>query len=977
MLRICILFLAALLSFSVSGQKLWEKLKKAAAEQKARESQMESQNIDFSDDRMKKERLDQLSKDTSNYNYIFSQGNRASFFANRDGKENLLLTFSKKYENEEVEAVKLETFEELFDLNRAGEFTIYIHPVTATLKFLEALSMFNDKSFYGNNAEIKSVISITSHVNMDTLNVPEKYALGKTFANMAIVIHGQGQYHLSQDFINETITYFKDEIGAESVALASLYNNHAVMAQSQGKYIEAEEYFALSEQIIKKNDKQGSLAHSIITSNRALLYNEVGQYEEAITSIRKASDMASGSIRERGRDNTSFKINEGLIQYSSGNYETAEQIFNEVLVLKRKRMAKNQTDYANVENYLASVLMESRKTGQVPELLNDALRIFSRKYNKNHPAYIKTKHNLGRFHIYSGDFLAAANTLKEVSQAYLQFFRKNHPDYLSSLEDQAVVSWKQGRFSAATQQFKQVINTNLTLVENYFGAMSEYEKGQYWAKIRPSILKFYSYAVERAEEDPALLSEMFNIHLKTKGILLSASTKVREQILNSDDENLKAVYLKWVKVKEELILYYTYSKAQLTEQKIDLNAIESKANILEKELSKMSAEFTQSNKLPTTTLAEVKSKLGSKDAAVEIIGYPVFDRSFSGERNYAFLIASSSKLHPQLVVIEKGQELDQKYAKAYRNMVKLKAVDRITYDKFWKPVDEKLVDFENLHLSLDGIYYQVNIGALKRPDNTYVSDALNLHLYSSTRDLMKTGKSANPSKKADFFGYPDYGAKGLLEALPGTKEEITAVSNISRSKGFATRIFLQKEASEENFKKITSPSLLHIATHGFFLQESQSTGEKVFGVEVNQAKDNPLLRSGLMLANAEQTMDVATRGSEVNTANNGVLTAYEIITLDLKNTDLVVLSACETGLGEIKSGEGVYGLQRAFQIAGAESVIMSLWKVSDEATKQLMTSFYQEWMNGKQKEEAFFAAQKSLRQTFPEPYYWGAFIMLN
>ncbi|MEQ9405411.1 MAG: CHAT domain-containing tetratricopeptide repeat protein [Cyclobacteriaceae bacterium] len=970
MSRIIIILVFFTFSFSVSGQKFLKKLKQAV------EEQLEEKSSDLADDRMNKARLEQLVKDTSNYNYIFSQGNRASFFANRDSKENLLLTLSKNYEDEEVEKVELETYEKAFDSNRTGEMSIYINPDAAILNFLEALGLLTNE-FGVSRTLLDSAFDISSLADMDTLSMEEKYALGKTIANIAIVIHAEGKYNLSDAFIQETTNYFKEEIYSQSIALASLYNNRAVIAQSKGKYTEAEDFFNRSEKIIADNNKTGSLSHAIITSNRALLYNETGQYEEAISYIQKASTMAAGELREKGRDNVGFKINEGLIYYSSGDYEQAEMIFNEVLELKRKRMARNQTDYANVENYLASVLMESGKTTEVPDLLNDALQIFEKKYSTSHPAYIKTKHNLGRYHIYSGNFDEAAAILQEVNQSYEQFFGKNHPDYLNSLEDMSVISWKKEDFETASSQFRQVIASVLEQVENFFGAMSEYEKSQYWAKVRPSILKFYAYAAEHGKADPTLLTEMYNIHLKTKGILLSASTKVREQILNGDNEELKKVYASWVSAKEQLILYYTYSKQQLAEQKIDLNAVEAEANRLEKELSRMSAAFAQSNKLPTATLKDIKAKLGSSDAAIETIGFPKFDRSFSDEKNYAFLIATSSSLHPDLVLLENGRELDQRYAKAYRKMVEIKAEDNITYDKFWKPVDEKLAGKSNVYLSLDGVYYQVNVGALRRADDTYVSDAFNLHLYSSTRDLLKVKKKTSTKKKADFFGYPDYGIKGLLVALPGTKDEIDAVSRITRTKGYATSVFMQKEASEENFKQIQSPSLLHIATHGFFLQESQSTGDKVFGIEVNQAKDNPLLRSGLMLANAEQTMESATKGTEANAVNNGVLTAYEVITLDLKDTDLVVLSACETGLGEIKSGEGVYGLQRAFQVAGAESVIMSLWKVSDEATRQLMTTFYQEWMNGKSKEQAFFSAQKALRKNFPEPYYWGAFVMLN
>lgn len=975
--RILVLCIVCLISLDVSGQKFLKKLKSAVEDQIESINNPSTASNDLSDDRMQKARTEQLVKDTSNYNYIFSQGNRASFFANRDGKENVLLTISKNYEDEDlgINAVELEIYEQVFDINRSGENSIYINPQLAYLNFVQALGLLVDEG--SAIMLLDSAVTISELADMESMTVPEKYALGKTVANISIVIHYEGKYHLSEAFINETIKYFKEEIGEQSIALASLYNNHAVISQSQGRYTDAENYFSRAESILKKNERESTLAHAILTSNKALLYNEMGQYDEAKLAIRKAMSMAEGEIRQKGRDNISFQINEGLIYYSSGEYERAESIFNEVLELKRKRMARNQTDYANVENYLAATLMEAGKPDKVPTLLNDALNIFEKKYGTDHPAYIKTEHNLGRYHIYSGDFSEANTLLQSVNQKYLQFFGEKHPDYLSSLEDLAVISWKQENFDQANSQFKQIIETNLQLVEDYFGAMSEYEKGQYWAKVRPSILKFYAYAVERGNADPTLLTEMYNIHLKTKGILLSASTKVREQILNSGDEDLKTTYESWVETKEQLILYYSYSKEQLAEQKIDLVSMESEANRLEKELSRLSADFAQSNKLPTSTLADVKGKLNNASAAVEVIGYPVFNRSFDGGKNYAFLIANVNSTHPELVIVEKGEDLDGKYAKAYRNMVQLKASDRITYDKFWKPVDEQLAGYENVHLALDGIYYQVNIGALKKPDGTYVADATNLHLYSSTRDLLKEKNASFSSKKADFFGFPDYGSKGLVVPLPGTKVEIDAVSSITKSKGFNTNTYMQKEASESNFKSISSPSLLHIATHGFFLQESQSSGDKVFGIEVNQANENPLLRAGLMLADAEQTMSDAALGTEVNTTNNGILTAYEVITLDLKNTDLVVLSACETGLGEIKSGEGVYGLQRAFQVAGAESVIMSLWKVSDEATKQLMTIFYQEWMGGKQKEEAFFAAQKSLRTDFPEPYYWGAFVMLN
>ncbi len=223
--------------------------------------------------------------------------------------------------------------------------------------------------------------------------------------------------------------------------------------------------------------------------------------------------------------------------------------------------------------------------------------------------------------------------------------------------------------------------------------------------------------------------------------------------------------------------------------------------------------------------------------------------------------------------------------------------------------------------------------------------------------------------EAVIIGDPDYSSGSELPpvapALPGSREEAIKIAESIENRRGKAEIFLADKATEEPYKSLSkSASILHFAAHGFFEPDKQIISEnKAFGSESITSSVNPLLRSGLLLAKSP--------------ADDGELTAYEIRNSDLGSVKLVTLSACETGIGEIKNGEGVYGLQRAFQIAGAETIVMTLWKVDDFASERLMLSFYEKILDGEGVFAAMKSAQLELKEVYPEPYYWAPYVIIK
>jgi CHAT domain-containing protein len=221
--------------------------------------------------------------------------------------------------------------------------------------------------------------------------------------------------------------------------------------------------------------------------------------------------------------------------------------------------------------------------------------------------------------------------------------------------------------------------------------------------------------------------------------------------------------------------------------------------------------------------------------------------------------------------------------------------------------------------------------------------------------------------------------------LDGTMKEVEKIRKLADHKRITSVVISGNEATEESIKNIygkSSPDVIHIATHGFFFPDVSKnynrTGLKASGKSVIpgfRSSDNPLMRSGLAFAGANHRWS----GEKVPSGmDDGILTAYEVSNMYLQATQLVVLSACETGLGEIRGSEGVFGLQRSLRMAGAKNILMSLWQIPDYQTSELMGQFYEEWFSGKPIGEAFRLAQNYMKEKYPrQPFMWAAFVLLK
>lgn len=494
----------------------------------------------------------------------------------------------------------------------------------------------------------------------------------------------------------------------------------------------------------------------------------------------------------------------------------------------------------------------------------------------------------------------------------------------------------------------------------------------------------------------SLIAATFNASLMMKGALLSSENGVKRVIEESKDDSLVNL---WEELRADRYILSQYLKNDSTNSKLSIDSLQSVINQLEDSLIVRCKDFGDITRSMKLKWQNIQQHLDSNDIAIEFLSFPINNDSVM----YAALTLRKDSEIPQMIKLFEERQLNQiPYTTHYYS--------KVMSDLVWKPLQPELQGIKNIYFSPSGALHNIGIEYLPGMEE------YNICRLSSTRELA-VNKPQETGNNAVLYGGLDYYAeldssstnkdlsqvdnpflvhanvrdlnlRGGQGYLPESKVEVERIGKVFDKANKPCLLFTAKVGTEESFYALSRKKInyLHISTHGFYYtQEKADSIDYEFlrlRDDLSSAEDKSLTRSGLLMAGANHILEGDTLPDNVE---DGILTAKEIANVDLRGLDLVVLSACQTGLGDIAQGEGVFGLQRGFKKAGANTILMSLWKVDDEATQILMTQFYKNLVAGQTKRQSLLSAQKYLRMyknekgelCYNEPKYWAAFILLD
>lgn len=863
------------------------------------------------------------------------------------------------------------------------------------------LFLNNLAQVYADDKQLNKAFQLFTEAKRNTQNT-----LGKTHSRYGFILESLAYVCQRQEKFEESVNYAKlaienieDNFGQSSVeyafsqiTLGSSYYLSDKVTLALPLMIEASK--TLEKQQLIKDPEYHKALNTI-----GLCYKDLGQYEKAIQFYEKAVRF--------DENNVTYLRNLALAYLDTYKVDEALSLLNKALHIVKSNKGENSEDYAFLISTMGSLYKQIGQSKKAKKHYKESLQIIESTLGKKHSEYASAQGNLATIHTNLKEYDSALVLRKQSLKLTEDIYGKQHFSYTISLNNLIYTLTHMGKYEDALPYLKEQNDLVKKELETSFAFLNQKERVQFFKNNTGQRLDdLLHFNFETNNKYPEVSSLAINNILTRKSLLLNTSKTITNKLKALNDNTISQ------KIEELSQLRQEVNKTK----KGDASALQTRINALESDLLKSYNENFEKVKLSKDFR---KNKLQKNEIAIEFKRFVHYPKNslFSEIQYVAYLYQKNSKT-PTVINLFKEKELRKFLVKTndpnqlYKTRGALGKTKRTffadsIYNLVWQPLEKHLIKTKTIYFAPDGLLHKIPFAALPDSNNTLLCEKYSLNQMGNTADIIERHTTPNKSD-ALFIGGIDYnfnpdGKKqlksnsfselnaddllgseknkalntknGTWSYLSGTLDEINTIANqFPKSK-----ILSKKEATETAFKALSgnSPIILHIATHGYFFPEKycdKDNEEDCIRERYTEAK-NPLLRSGLIFANANYAWQ---NGGNPYEEDDGILTALEISNLDLSNTDLVVLSACETGLGDIEGSEGVYGLQRAFKMAGVKTIIMSLWEVPDAETAEFMKLFYSNWIDTNDYKLAFKTAQKTMMQKYRnDPDKWAAFVLFE
>ena len=834
-------------------------------------------------------------------------------------------------------------------------------------------------------------------------------------SNLGNVYAEMGEFDKAELFFKRAVDILQKVGGPQDPAVAFQLLNLASVVDEKGNYTEAISLYKRAIAIEEKVYGPDYPGIAFINANLAGMYAEKGDYSSAENLAQSAVSIYEKAYGSEDRRLGFPLISLGDVYRMKGEADKAEPFYERALKIFENKGGADHPRVAEILNDLGDIYHERADFAKAETFYLRALAIREEKLGANHPDVGLSLDHLATLYRDRGEYARAEPLYDRALTIREKALGPETPEVVSTLTNISTLQMAKGNFLEAEKSLSRAITISEHNADLDLLAGSERQKLAYMDILSAQQNMAITLNVALAQEQAAARDLAVETVLQRKGLVqdvLSDSLASLRRHLGAQDAEVLDRFANITSRLSRLVLGGPQN-ATIEEHQKRIEALKTERDNLESEISGRSAEF-RAAALPVTSDA-VRAALPEDAVLIEFVVYRMFHpkgiqikERFSGPRYVVYALKTRGEVQwKELGDVKTIDEAIDKLRQALRDPHRgdVNQLARAVDEMVFRPVRGMIGNTKHLIVSPDGELNLLPFEALVDEQRRYALERYSISYLTTGRDLLRM-KVARESKSAPLvianplFGEPEgtltADAPRANENLAGSitaRRSITTAADLSavyfaplggtaleartiKSLFPEAQVLTGQQATKAALKQAEAPRLLHIATHGFFLLDTaddpkpETSKPGVSGTRAIQASakiENPLLRSGLALAGA----NLDKRGGD-----DGILTALEASNLNLWGTKLVTLSACDTGVGEVKNGEGVYGLRRAFFLAGTESLVMSLWPVSDYVTRELMTEYYSGLKKGLGRGEALRQAELAMlkRKGRQHPFYWASFI---